>query len=106
MNVIVPLKLICDAIETADSEWKQYLDIEKMEVVCLPENPFMGEYDEEDQELAELIEEEWNIRFFALPSQFDIHEYSIMEDFVWELPQGPVQDSLENAIRGRGFPEI
>ena len=102
MNVIVPLKLICDAIETADSEWKQYLDIEKMEVVCLPENPFMGEYDEEDQELAELIEEEWNIRFFALPSQFDIHEYSIMEDFVWELPQGLVQDSLENAIRGKG----
>ena len=45
--------------------------------------------------------------FFALPSQFDIHEYSIMEDFVWELPQGHVQDSLENAIEGKGgLPEI
>lgn len=102
MNVIVPLQLIYEAIESADSEWKQYLDIENMEVVCLPESPFMGEYDEEDQKLADMIEEGWCTRFFALPSQFDIHEYSIMEDFVWELPQGHVQDSLENAIRGKG----
>lgn len=102
MDVIVPLKLIRDAIEMADSTWKQYLDIEKMEVVSLPETPFMGEYDEEDQELADRIEEGWCTRFFALPSQFDIHEYGIMEELVWQLPQGRVQDSLENAIRGKG----
>ncbi len=101
MNVMVPLQLICDAIESANSEWKQYLDIENMEVVCLPEYSFMGEYDEKYQELADTIEEERRARFFALPSQFDIHEYSIMERFVWDLPQGRVQDSLEYAIRGK-----
>ena len=68
MNVIVPLQLIYEAIESADSEWKQYLDIENMEVVCLPESPFMGEYDEEDQKLADMIEEGWCTVFcFAVP---------------------------------------
>ena len=55
---MVPLDIIIDAIEMADDEWNQYLDIEKMEVVSLPEYPFGGEYDEEDQELADLIDEE------------------------------------------------
>ena len=30
------------------------------------------------------------------------HEYSIMERFIWSLPEGTIQDRLENAIRGRG----
>lgn len=101
-KVTVPLELVVEAIESADDEWNQYLDIEEMEVVMLPENPFLGEYDEEDQELADMIEEGWNERFFRLPSKFDIHEYSIMEQFIWSLPEGRMQDSLENAIRGKG----
>lgn len=98
----IPLNLICDAIESADNDWKQYLDIETMEIISLPECPFTGEYDQEDQELADRIEEGWNIRYFGLPSTFDIHEYSIMEDFVYDLPEGKVQNALENAIRGKG----
>ena len=99
--MMIPLKMICDAIEMADDAWKHYLDIEEMNVVSLPDTLFMGEYDEEDQELAERIEEGWRTRYFALPSKFDIHEYRIMEEFVWELPQGRVQDSLDtvNNIR-------
>ena len=99
---IVSLHLIRDAIETASDEWIQYLDIETMEIVRLPEYPFAGEYDEEEQALADLIEEKWQIRFFRLPSKLDIHEYSIMEKFIWSLPEGKMQDSLENAIRGKG----
>lgn len=101
-NIKIPLELIVSAIEMADDEWNQYLDIEKMEVVSLPEEPFLGRYDEEDQELSELIEAEWQVRFFGLPSKYDIHEYSIMERFIWSLPEGQMQNSLENAIRGRG----
>lgn len=101
-SVIVPLELVYNAVESADDEWKQFLDIEKMEVVSLPEYPFAGEYDEDDQKLADQIEEGWLTRFFRLPSRFDIHEYSIMERFIWSLPEGRVQDTLENAIRGRG----
>lgn len=101
-NITVSLKLICDAIEMAEDEWKQYLDIEKMEIVSLPGALFSEGLDEEEQELSDLIEEGWNIRFFGLPSKYDIHEYSIMEQFIRSLPKGQMQDALENAIRGRG----
>ena len=101
-KVVVPLELICDAIDMANDEWQQYLDIEEMEVVSLPEYPFGGEYDAEDQELADVIEEGWLTRFFRLPSRFDIDEYHIMEEFVWSLPEGRAQDTLEGAIRGKG----
>lgn len=101
-NVVVPLEIIIDAIESVNDEWNQYLDIENMEVVMLPEYPFAGEYDEDEKELAEQIEEEWNIRFYGLPSKYDVHEYSIMERFIWSLPEGNIQDRLESAIRGRG----
>ncbi|MBQ8305367.1 MAG: hypothetical protein IJX90_04020 [Blautia sp.] len=97
-KITVPLKLITDAIEMTMDEWNQYLDIETMEVVSLPEDL----YDEEDREMAELIDEGWNTRFFALPSKYDIHEYSIMESFIWSLPEGQMQNYLQNAIRGRG----
>ncbi|MCG2591059.1 UPF0158 family protein [Rhodohalobacter sulfatireducens] len=40
--------------------------------------------------------------FIELPSQFEIHEYSIMEDFIYSLDEGPMKDDLLNAIRGRG----
>lgn len=98
----VPLSIVVDAVETASDEWNQYLDIEEMEIVSLPVYPFAGKYDEDEEELSELIEEGWNVRFFRLPSPYDIHEYHIMEQFIWELPEGRIQDSLEYAIRGRG----
>lgn len=101
-RVVVPLNLVCDAIETASDEWTQYLDVEKMKVVSLPESSFFGEYDEEDQELADMIEEGWNTRFFGLPTKYDIHEYSIMERFVWSLPEGVMQETLASAISGKG----
>lgn len=40
--------------------------------------------------------------FIELPSQFEIHEYSIMEDFIYSLDDGLMKDDLLNAIRGRG----
>jgi len=99
---VVPLNIIIDAIEMASDEWNQYLDIEKMAVVSLPEYPFKDEYDEDDQELADLIDEEWNTRFFSLPDRYEIHEYSIMEKFIRNLTNERVQEGLAAAIRGRG----
>ena len=102
IKITVPLNLVIDAIEMADDAWNQYLDIETMEVVSLPECPFIGEYDEDDQELADMIEEGWRTRFFKLPSKFDIHEYDIIEKFIWSLPEGKMQNTLKNSIKGRG----
>jgi len=40
--------------------------------------------------------------FVALPTQWDVHEYSIMEDFVLSLPESNAQDRLWSRIHGSG----
>ena len=97
----IPLKIITDAMEMADDGWNQYLDIEKMEVVGLPDETTYGRYDDDMQKLSDELEEGFRERYFRLPSRFDIHEYSIMERFVWNVPMGKAQSALENSIHGR-----
>lgn len=53
------------------------------------------------EELEELIESSGD-RFLRFPTKYDIHEYSIMENFVYSLPAGAARQELANAIRGRG----
>ena len=101
-NVRVPLQVVIDAVESADDEWNQFLDIATMEAVSVPESLFIDNFGDEYQKLSDMIDEGFNSRFFRLPSPYDIHEYSIMERFIWSLPEGAIQDRLENAIRGRG----
>lgn len=40
--------------------------------------------------------------FVVLPDKFEIHEYSIMEQFCFSLPDKGLQDELLGVIRGRG----
>lgn len=54
-------------------------------------------FDEE----RELLDEEPD-RFLRLPTKYDIREYDIMANFIEELPEGKLQDSLARLIRGRG----
>ena len=101
-NVRVPLQVVIDAVESADNEWNQFLDIVTMEAVSVPKSLFIDNFGDEYQKLSDMIDEGFNSRFFRLPSPYDIHEYSIMERFIGSLPDGAIQDRLENAIRGRG----
>lgn len=57
---------------------------------------------EDDPELIEEIENGFVEDYIPLPDQYDIHEYQIMEEFIWDLPEGKNQDTLAQAIRGRG----
>lgn len=40
--------------------------------------------------------------YLHIPSKFDIHEYSIMEEFAASREPSQVSDQLSNAIRGSG----
>ena len=40
--------------------------------------------------------------YVEIPSQFDIHEYSIMEDFALNIKPSNVSDKLSRALQGRG----
>ncbi len=55
----------------------------------------------EDRETAiEILDDEDN--YIPLPSQYDIHEYSIMERFCYSLDDKRKQDALLRAISGKG----
>lgn len=53
-------------------------------------------------ELLEEIEDAFIEEYIPLPRQYDINEYHMMENFIYELPVGRAQEVLEAAIRGRG----
>ena len=101
-KIRVPLKKVIEGIEMATDEWNQYLDIETMEIESLPDGGYSGDWMEEFDELSDKIDEGWKTRYFALPDRFDIHEYSIIERFVYDMPSGRLQDEFERAIDGRG----
>lgn len=55
----------------------------------------------DNRELEALIEGS-DTRFRRFPTKYDIHEYHIMENFVYSLPAGAAKQELVTAICGRG----
>lgn len=92
------LKQVIDAIESAHDSYREFYDIQTGETVSLPDPMWTGEADEE---LEALLKTEPS-RFLPFPTQWDIHEYRIMEEFVEALPAGRIQREFANAIRGKG----
>ena len=101
-NPIVPIKLVVEAIERAADEWRQFLDIEEMEIVSIPDPSFGAEGSNDGIQKLEEIEDAWNDRYFELPTKHEIHDYRIVEEYVQVYPEGQVKDRLQQAIRGKG----
>lgn len=96
---VIKMSALMEAIELASDFGTYYYDFDKQESVYLSEDPW--DWDEEDKEIAELIDIEWN-RFIRLPGKYEIHEYRMMEDFIDELGNQKMQSELYRAIQGRG----
>lgn len=95
----VKLEDIIEAMEFAGMETEYYYDTQNEKVVML----FDGMVDGEDNpKLFEDIKEGFVEDYIPLPGQYDINEYRIMEEFIYELPAGKNQDVLAGAIQGRG----
>ena len=116
MSKPVLLQDIVDELQMQLDESSSYLDLDTGEVVTVShdllhkaEEAGGGDAEEPDDLLA-WQEQEWEIakrvvstdRFKALPSKFDVHEWSIMEDFVRSLESAKIRDDLEHAIHGAG----
>ena len=95
--MIIRLEQVLDAIETADDAFTYFFDTQTGETVFLSDPMITGESYEE---LEELIESSGD-RFLRFPTKYDIHEYSIMENFVYSLPAGAARQELANAICDR-----
>ena len=95
----VKLEEIIEAMEFADMETEYYYDTKNERILMLFDGMVDGE---DDPELFEDISEGFVEDYIPLPGQYDINEYRIMEEFIYELPEGKNRDVLERAIQGRG----
>lgn len=92
------LKQVIDALEASSDSVTDYFDLHTGETVSLFDPYMIGETDEELVELLESTPE----RFLRFPTQYEIHEYRIMEDFIASQPVGAMQRELAETIRGKG----
>ena len=76
-----------------------YYDTHNEKVLMIFEGMVDGEV---NPELFEDIKEGFVEDYIPLPGQYDINEYRIMEEFIYELPEGKNQDVLARTIQGRG----
>lgn len=99
MRKKVPLQMITDEVIAADDSNNSFLDTETMEIIWIPEDGFEAE---EIEEKIEMIEDDTENRFLALPTKYEINDYRIVQDFVYEISDRSIQEDFERAIRGSG----
>ena len=91
----VKLSDIIDAIEMTDQYSEYFLDKETGKVEWVSD---MAMTQEEQEEVYDRLDEHG---FYRLPTSFDIHDYDIMEEFVYTLSRS-ARDKLASAIQGKG----
>ena len=105
------LRDLVDGIDFQSDESTSYFNTRTGEVVTLSEEDMRyadDDYPLEDEpewrsdvaELAKDVLESGD--YIDLPSQWDVHEYRIMEDFCLTQTSGDTQHQLLRAIKGRG----
>jgi hypothetical protein len=110
MAIIVSLKDIVDALEMSSQTSENFLDLETGEILLVTEDDQL-ELDEPDTDSVP----EWQIEHLErvrkllnsgnglrLPSSFDIHEWSLMEEFCYSVAHTQQREILLNSIRGKG----
>ena len=115
MPATVPLKDIVDALEMQFDEQLSFLDLDtgRVEIVSRELLGMAEEGDDGDDaepDSPDLEDEEWEIakrivssdRFVRLPTKFDVHEWSIMEDFSHSVESDTIRDDLLFGIHGAG----
>jgi hypothetical protein len=114
MSISVKLSAIIDGMELQSDENSSYLNKHTGEVVTITDEELraaeeansLEEYPEWQQEIIEkardIIADDNEEQYIALPSRFDIHEYNIMEKFCLSIKEKEISNSLYQALKGKG----
>ncbi|GGP08253.1 UPF0158 family protein [Oceanobacillus neutriphilus] len=94
----IKLEDVIDTIEMATDGVEHFYNIETGEIIFYSEMMFSMKEQRAFKDELEMNQEKY-VRF---PDQFEVSDYDIMESFIYALPEGKIQDELEEAIRGRG----
>lgn len=107
----IELEKIIEGIELETDELRALLNLKSGEIIVISDEDFdIAEADTPIEELPvwqqenvkmalEVLEEDY---FIPLPSRFDIDEYSIMEEFCFEIKNNKIREIIEGAIKGSG----
>ena len=95
----IKLDKVIEAMEFANEECRFVYSTNDEKVLFLFDGMVNGE---DDEELYEEITEGLSDEYIYLPDQYDIHEYRMMEMFVYAIDDERNQIELYNAIKGRG----
>jgi hypothetical protein len=107
----VKLDDVIEALDTAGEDHSHYLDKRTGEIVLITneemeaaeEDELILEYPDWQRESILKAREILKSKdFVALPDQFDIHDYKIMEDFCLECQDRNVGQTLLRLIKGSG----
>lgn len=109
----VKLRDIVDEMDVQSEEMTAYLDRRTGNVVMVTDEVLTAledgeppkallDWEAEEVEAARRVVEDEHDNFVALPSQFDIHEYSIVEKFCYWVEDEEISRDLTGVIRGRG----
>lgn len=113
MAAVISLKDVIEALEFTTDNVTQYLDPDTGEIIMVTDEDrqIVEEEDEESRDdVPEWQQEDLpkirailaNERALELPNQFDIHEWSIMEQFAREQRSERARQDLLHAIHGAG----
>lgn len=111
MAPVLSLKNVVDALEIVSSDIRVYINKNTGETRTILENDIVFWDSEKDreglpdwefqtlQEIDETLEsEDW----LPLPDAFTIHEYQIMKEFCYSIPDERLCEELLDKIRGSG----
>ena len=108
----VNLKKIVEGIEFQGDESRSYLRISSGEVVLFTDDEIAAAESDDDlsehaewyresiEQAREFVNNEDD--YIPLPSKFEFHEYSVMEEFILSLPIEEQRDELLSLIKGKG----
>lgn len=112
MAIRVKLKSILEGMESQSDESSTFLDRRTGEVVLISDEELHAAEDDDpiedfpewEQELVKIAKEivAETGDYLPLPSKFDIHEYSIMENFCLSINDAEIHDTLYGLIKGSG----
>ena len=94
MSITIKLSDIIDELDMMSSEMQSYLNIKTGEIVTI------SDYLDSEEDADNIEENPYD--FVLLPTQYDINEYSIMEDFIDDIDSEEVKYKLYDSIKGKG----
>ncbi len=110
MPTTVRLNDIVDALEMQFDEYRSFLDLDTGQVETVS-HVLLREAEESDNDEPDLPtwqKPQWEIakrivstdRFRKLPTQFEVHEWAIMQDFSYSVEPDRIREDLLHAIHG------